>query len=171
MPATVPLCSLAKHAWRLCMLLVPDTISHICLDRPQLYTFPVLDMIEIGLVKRGIPNGWITRLIYRCSHTTCRPAVPSIRESVLSLVGFPVLRCAPAACLPPPIQPWWPVASMACSRGQHHPPCSLCPAFVQGSPAALSDMRPASGAGPLPTLALAFMFVLGALKLGQLHDF
>jgi amino acid permease len=31
----------------------------------QVYTMPVLDMIEVEMVKRGIPNGLPTRLVYR----------------------------------------------------------------------------------------------------------
>ena len=135
-------------------ILSPDAITHILLLCLQLYTFPVLDMIEIGLVKRGIPNGWITRLIYRCGPTTTQltPCVSDASHS--SLVAWPIFRGAPAACPPPTL---WPVASVTC-----HPS-----AFVLGSPAAFQACGLPLGAGPLPTLALA-LTVWGA-KVTKAH--
>ena len=34
----------------------------------QVYAMPVYDMIEYQLVKRGVPNGFPTRLVYRTAY-------------------------------------------------------------------------------------------------------
>ncbi|KAL0049119.1 hypothetical protein WJX82_006971 [Trebouxia sp. C0006] len=55
--------SLGHPIWVICVAEIM-IIIHVC-GSFQVYAMPVYDMIEYQLVKRGVPNGFPTRLVYR----------------------------------------------------------------------------------------------------------
>lgn len=58
--------SLGHPIWVICVAEIM-IIIHVC-GSFQVYAMPVYDMIEYQLVKRGVPNGFPTRLVYRTAY-------------------------------------------------------------------------------------------------------
>jgi len=54
----------------------------------QVYAMPIYDMLEYQMVKRNIPNGWISRLIYRTMYVVAVAFIAITIPFFGSLLGF-----------------------------------------------------------------------------------
>ena len=54
----------------------------------QVYAMPIYDMLEYQMVKRNIPNGWISRLIYRTAYVVLVAFIAITIPFFGSLLGF-----------------------------------------------------------------------------------
>lgn len=78
--------SISHPVWMVCVALFAVFI-HVC-GSYQVYTMPVLDMIEMQMVKRGIPNGLPSRLIYRSLYVCLTTFIAVTIPFFGSLMGF-----------------------------------------------------------------------------------
>lgn len=78
--------SLGHPIWVVCLASVM-VIIHVC-GSFQVYAMPVYDMIEYQLVKRHIPNGFLTRLVYRTTYIVLVGFVAITLPFFGDLLGF-----------------------------------------------------------------------------------
>jgi amino acid permease len=78
--------SINKPVWMVCLALFAVFIHVV--GSFQVYTMPVMDMIEMQMVKRGIPNGLPSRLIYRSIYVVLITFVAVSIPFFGSLMGF-----------------------------------------------------------------------------------